>query len=225
MKVLILEEYYKGNDALQVLVDAVWEGALAAGHEARILEVNDYTLIPCHGCLMCGFDSPCVLSDDMDDLKEKILKADAVVFASSPTDRGLSPQLFALASRFIYFTQELRRKKLRSTGTRTGGFQQAARPLHVPDRAAGAERQGAPPRAGLPDARRSDGYGVPGKGKCPRPGPLIGSLCRKTLFVRIAADKKRFLLLRTAGSDGRRGTNRGILPWPHPYSWESRLPA
>ena len=114
MKVLILEEYYKGNDALQVLVDAVWEGALAAGHEARILEVNDYTLIPCHGCLMCGFDSPCVLSDDMDDLKEEILKADAVVFASSPTDRGLSPQLFALASRFIYFTQELRRKKLRS---------------------------------------------------------------------------------------------------------------
>ena len=114
MKILILEESYQDNDALEVLVEAFEKGARSAGHSVRILDLADFLITPCYGCLMCGFDSPCVHTDDMDELRDIILESDALVFASSPTDKGVTPQMHAALTRFIYFTLSLRKKGLHS---------------------------------------------------------------------------------------------------------------
>lgn len=64
------------------LAHAFMDGARAAGHNARLISLNEYRVEPCRGCNVCRFQKPCIIKDDFNELVPEILGADCVVFAS-----------------------------------------------------------------------------------------------------------------------------------------------
>ncbi len=48
---------------------------------------------PCIGCVACGYEGPCFQKDDNQQIREAILGADMVVFATPLSVYGMSAQL------------------------------------------------------------------------------------------------------------------------------------
>ena len=64
------------------LLEAVLEGARAAGAESRLIKLWDQDIRPCTGCGACRPTGTCVLGDGMDEAVDALQGADAVVLAS-----------------------------------------------------------------------------------------------------------------------------------------------
>ena len=64
----------------------VIKGAEAAGHIAELVNLNDIVIKKCKACDngwgQCRRDGTCILVDDFDDLVDKIVKADGLVFTT-----------------------------------------------------------------------------------------------------------------------------------------------
>ena len=71
----------KGNTA--TLLENVLEGARAAGHETRRIDVAGMDIRPCKGCLACKTKQQgCVQKDDMAGVLEAVRAADILILAS-----------------------------------------------------------------------------------------------------------------------------------------------
>lgn len=85
-KILILNGSARGAASCTLTVaKAFAEGMTEAeGYETELINVSDLKILPCTGCLSCWAkeDGECVIqSDDIPAVKEKILRADAVISA------------------------------------------------------------------------------------------------------------------------------------------------
>lgn len=69
---------------------------------------------PCIGCVHCGYEGPCSLSDDMDIFREQILNADMLVFVTPLYYYGMSAQLKILIDRFCSRNSSIQRKNMKS---------------------------------------------------------------------------------------------------------------
>ena len=87
----------KGNSDL--LIDEALKGAESKGAEVEKIIVDKLTIAPCKEYYGCLKDGKCVIHDDMDDLYQKILDADAVIIASPMFFYTISAQLMLLISR------------------------------------------------------------------------------------------------------------------------------
>ncbi len=87
----------KGNSDL--LIDAALKGAESKGAEIEKIVVDKLKIAPCKEYYGCLKDGKCVIHDDMDDLYQKILDADAIIIASPMFFYTISPQLMQLISR------------------------------------------------------------------------------------------------------------------------------
>ncbi len=98
-KVLIVSSSYrtKGNSAR--LAEEFYKGAKEAGNEVEFLSLHDKTIGFCRGCLVCQKTKRCVISDDADSIREKMLHADVLVFATPVYYYGISGQLKTLLDR------------------------------------------------------------------------------------------------------------------------------
>ncbi|UCD83416.1 MAG: NAD(P)H-dependent oxidoreductase [Deltaproteobacteria bacterium] len=65
---------------------------VSSKYEVEVVNLNDVSIKgPCLGCLTCVFDGVCVYKDDMKQLYEqKLIPADAIIFAGTMVDRYLS---------------------------------------------------------------------------------------------------------------------------------------
>ena len=87
----------KGNTDL--LLDEALKGAASQQAEVEKILVDKLQIAPCkeyYGCLKNG---KCVIKDDMDDIYDKLLAADAVIIASPMFFYTVSAQLMVLISR------------------------------------------------------------------------------------------------------------------------------
>ncbi|MCP4118015.1 MAG: flavodoxin family protein [Desulfobacteraceae bacterium] len=57
----------------------------STGHEWELIRLSTKKISPCIGCVRCADNNRCVLKDDMNELLEKILEADAVLLGGFPT--------------------------------------------------------------------------------------------------------------------------------------------
>lgn len=98
-KVLIVSSSYrtKGNSAR--LAEEFLRGAKDAGNDVEFISLHDKKIDFCRGCLACQKLKRCVISDDADRIREKILNADVVVFATPVYYYGISGQLKTLLDR------------------------------------------------------------------------------------------------------------------------------
>lgn len=87
------------------------KGAKAAGHEVYRFDSAHKKIHPCIGCDECNMNGPCIYKDDMDELRDHLVAADAVVLASPMYYFGFSAQLAAVIDRFYAFNPQITGKK------------------------------------------------------------------------------------------------------------------
>ncbi len=87
----------KGNTDL--LLDEALRGAAETGAEVEKIVVDKLKITPCKEYYACLKDGNCVIEDDMDDIYQKILGADAIILASPIFFYAVSAQILALISR------------------------------------------------------------------------------------------------------------------------------
>ena len=72
MKILVLKGSPNINGSSAMLADNFIKGATEAGHSIEEIDVAHSNVSPCTGCVHCGYEGECILSDDMDEIRENI---------------------------------------------------------------------------------------------------------------------------------------------------------
>ena len=93
MKIVILFGSPNRSGSTGILADEFTRGAEEKGHEVERFDVCHMNVHPCLGCVKCGYEGPCVQKDDVELIRQKLLRADMVVFATPLYYYGMSAQL------------------------------------------------------------------------------------------------------------------------------------
>lgn len=83
-KVLIISSSPRKGGNSDILCDEVLKGAVEAGHDAEKIFLRDKKINYCTGCGYCNTNNytKCSQQDDVNDLMDKMEKADVIVFAT-----------------------------------------------------------------------------------------------------------------------------------------------
>jgi multimeric flavodoxin WrbA len=98
-KILIVSASPRKNSNSEALALAFAEGAKAAGHEVDFVSLRGKTVNFCRGCFVCQEKLRCVIRDDADEICQKALHADVLVFATPIYYYEMSGQLKTLLDR------------------------------------------------------------------------------------------------------------------------------
>lgn len=114
MKIILLMGSPNRGGSTRILADSFAKGAEEAGHSCEIIEVCRADVHPCLGCVRCGYEGPCVQKDDVELIRQKLLRADMVVFATPLYYYGMTAQLKAVIDRFCAYNSSLNSRHLKS---------------------------------------------------------------------------------------------------------------
>ena len=81
-KVLIISSSLRKNANSEQLAVSFADGAKAAGHEVELISLRDKEIRFCIGCFACQKTQRCIMHDDADAIREKMLHADVLIFAT-----------------------------------------------------------------------------------------------------------------------------------------------
>ena len=98
-KVLIVSTSPRINSNSEALAKAFAKGAQEAGHEAELISLRGKTVNFCRGCFVCQEKQRCVIRDDADEICQKALHADVLVFATPIYYYEMSGQLKTMLDR------------------------------------------------------------------------------------------------------------------------------
>ena len=87
------------NSNSEALATAFARGAKEAGHEVEQISLRGKTVSFCRGCFACQETRRCVIRDDADEICQKALHADVLVFATPIYYYEMSGQLKTLLDR------------------------------------------------------------------------------------------------------------------------------
>lgn len=82
MKILAINGSHRAGQNTAFLLNLALEEAKARGAETELIELSELNIEYCNGCNRCLGKPICPISDDMDELKEKMLEADGVILGS-----------------------------------------------------------------------------------------------------------------------------------------------
>ena len=111
MKILVLTGSPRKGGNSATLADNFIKGAEEAGHKVVRFDAAFKNVHPCIGCNKCEMDGPCIFKDDFEFVREHIVDADAVVFATPMYYFGISAQLKAVIDRFYAINGKIHRPK------------------------------------------------------------------------------------------------------------------
>ena len=114
MKIVILTGSPNHKGSSNLLADCFRQGAEEAGHAVEFIDTAHMDIHPCTGCIHCGYDGPCAQKDDVEGVREKLLDADMMVFATPLYYYGMSAQLKMMIDRFCAFNGSIQRKHMKS---------------------------------------------------------------------------------------------------------------
>lgn len=114
MKIVVLEGSPNRRGSTHILADCFRQGAEEVGHRVEGIDVAHANIHPCTGCVRCGYEGPCAQKDDVAAIREKILNADMLVFATPLYYYGMSAQLKTMIDRFCAFNGSIQRKHMKS---------------------------------------------------------------------------------------------------------------
>ena len=114
MKIIVLMGSPNRRGSTGILAEQFAMGAKDAGHACEIIDVCHTNIHPCTGCVACGYEGPCVQKDDVEGIRQKLLRADMVVFATPLYYYGMSAQLKTVVDRFCAYNGSLTRRHLKS---------------------------------------------------------------------------------------------------------------
>ena len=114
MKIVVLKGSPNRHGSSNMLADRFSHGAAEAGHEIIEIDAAHADVSPCIGCVHCGYEGECSLSDDMDIFRKQILDADMMVFVTPLYYYGMSAQLKILIDRFCSRNFSIQQKHMKS---------------------------------------------------------------------------------------------------------------
>ena len=114
MRIVVLKGSPNVNDSSNMLAESFSKGAAEAGHEIIEIDAAHADISPCIGCVHCGYEGECSLSDDMDVFREEILKSDMLVFVTPLYYYRMSAQLKTLIDRFCSRNFSIQQKHMKS---------------------------------------------------------------------------------------------------------------
>ena len=114
MEIIILMGSPNRNGSTSILVEQFVKGAGEAGHRTEVIDVCHADIHPCIGCVKCGYEGKCVQKDDVEMIRQKLLHADMVVFATPLYYFGMSAQLKTVVDRFCAYSRSLNKRHLKS---------------------------------------------------------------------------------------------------------------
>ena len=114
MKIVVLEGSPNKNGSSNLLAERFICGAKEAGHSIDVIDAAHANISPCTGCIHCGYEGPCSQNDDMNEIRQKILDSDMIVFVTPLYYYGMSAQLKILIDRFCAFNSSIQRKQMKS---------------------------------------------------------------------------------------------------------------
>ncbi len=113
MKIIVLQGSPNKKGSTAMLIGEFSRGAMESGHEVKVIDVAHANIHPCTGCVACGYEGPCVQKDDVEGIKQEILGADMLVFATPLYYYGMSAQLKIMVDRFCSFNSSLNRNNMK----------------------------------------------------------------------------------------------------------------
>ena len=81
-KVLIISSSLRNGSNSEQLAVSFADGAKSAENEVEVISLRDKKISFCTGCLACQKTQRCFMHDDADAIREKMLYADVLVFAT-----------------------------------------------------------------------------------------------------------------------------------------------
>lgn len=114
MRIIVLQGSPNSDGSTALLVKEFKRGAESAGHSVNVVDIAKLKINPCSGCVACGYGGPCALHDDFDDLRERILESDMLVFATPLYYYGMTAQLKACVDRFCSANPSITAKRFDS---------------------------------------------------------------------------------------------------------------
>ena len=96
MKILVITGSPRKNGNSNTLVDNFIKGVEEAGHSVVRFDSAFKNVHPCVACNKCGMNGQCVFKDDFEFVRNNIVDADVVVFASPMYYFGISAQIKAV---------------------------------------------------------------------------------------------------------------------------------
>lgn len=114
MRIVVLMGGPNRRGSTAQLVSRFKEGAESQGHDVQVLDVAHMDIRPCTGCVACGYEGPCVQHDENHVVREALLSADMVVFATPLYYYGMSAQLKTTIDRFCAYNSSLHARHLKS---------------------------------------------------------------------------------------------------------------
>jgi len=97
--VLVISSTLRKNGNSEVLALEFLRGAKDIGHNVEFISLQDKEIKFCKGCLACQKLQKCVISDDSNEIVEKMKNADVIAFASPIYYYEMSGQLKTLLDR------------------------------------------------------------------------------------------------------------------------------
>lgn len=111
-KVIIISSSPRKGGNSDLLCDEFARGAQEAGNTAENIFIKDLDINYCSGCGYCvGNKGTCSQKDDMEQVKEKLITADVIVFATPVYFYTMSGQLKTFIDRLCYFYPMLSNKE------------------------------------------------------------------------------------------------------------------
>ena len=111
MKIVVLKGSPRKSGNSNWLADRFAKGAAEAGHEVFEFDCTKHNVGGCLGCGACGMNGPCVQRDDFALVRDRLVEADAILFATPIYYFGMSGQLKNVIDRFYSIHDCMGRKK------------------------------------------------------------------------------------------------------------------
>ena len=98
-KILIIETSLRAGSNSDILAENFASGARDAGNEVEVISLKGKKIGFCNGCFACQKNGRCVINDDANEITEKILGADVVVWSTPIYYYEMSGQMKTMIDR------------------------------------------------------------------------------------------------------------------------------
>ncbi|MFC1949548.1 flavodoxin family protein [Chloroflexota bacterium] len=128
MKILGLSCSPRRQGNTDILLGEALKGAQQEGAEVELYSISGKDIKPCDGCGACNETGECHIEDDMQELYNKLLAADGIIFASPVYFYNITAQAKAILDRTIALN-----RPERSLANKVGGVVVTAGSLGLVD--------------------------------------------------------------------------------------------
>lgn len=114
MKILGINTSPRPGSNVKIALETALEAAQTKGAQTELINTNKLNISPCQGDNYCkGHQGKCAIDDDMTQIYEKILEADAIILASPIYFLDVTAQAKLIIDRlYAFFMEESLQEKL-----------------------------------------------------------------------------------------------------------------